>query len=554
MLSTVLTKTVRDGWRAVAIAAVSLTVLLAIVMAAYQQYEVSFYYDLPEVFRSFVNIPDGTDVAGLSIGVLYGIPGAWTLAGLAIAMGSSSIAGEERAGTLGLLLGNPVSRSRVLAHKAGSMVLLSAVAVAALWIAAHGVAALLGVELGELRLAPYGLHLLANTLLYGALAMALGAWTGNRELASGASAAVLLIGFVAAGLLQLVDGLENLAKIFPWYYFDTATPMINGVNWGHASVLLGSSAALAALALVGVNRRDLKSQSTGVTLTDRLRTSRWTRKIVDKITSSTRASRIWIKTASEHQGLLLITTSLMFLMMGILMGPIYGLMDESLLSLSANIPEDMYAFVGSASGDISTPEGFYQFQTFGMIAPIATGAVAVVLGSQAVAAEEANRTIGLLLANPITRSRVLLEKTLAMGMYSLAVGIATCLGVWLGSLLGSLGMSLANIAATSLLATMVGLVFGALSLAIGAATGNTRIAASVTAGLAFAAYLTNSLGILNSTLAGLAKATPFHYYLTSDPLNNGIHWGHAATLVGAATVLIAAAVVLFNRRDLRQNA
>ncbi len=39
------------------------------------------------------------------------------LAGLAIAMGSASIAGEESAGTMGLLLGNPKSRTYVLASK-----------------------------------------------------------------------------------------------------------------------------------------------------------------------------------------------------------------------------------------------------------------------------------------------------------------------------------------------------------------------------------------------------------------------------------------------------
>ncbi len=44
----------------------------------------------------------------------------------------------------------------------------------------------------------------------------------------------------------------------------------------------------------------------------------------------------------------------------------------------------------------------------------------------------------------------------------------------------------------------------------------------------------------------------FYYYLSSDPLINGMHWGHAAVLGGLFVILVAAAVVLFQRRDLRQ--
>ena len=119
--------------------------------------------------------------------------------------------------------------------------------------------------------------------------------------------ALMLVGFIAVGVLPLIDGWENLAKVFPWYYFDGADPMRNGLSAGHLSVLLGSSIALGAAAYVGVNRRDLKGQTVGTTLLDRLRANPMTKKIVDRLAGSTRVSRIWIKSVSEHQGLLIVT-------------------------------------------------------------------------------------------------------------------------------------------------------------------------------------------------------------------------------------------------------
>jgi ABC-2 type transport system permease protein len=56
---------------------------------------------------------------------------------------------------------------------------------------------------------------------------------------------------------------------------------------------------------------------------------------------------------------------------------------------------------------------------------------------------------------------------------------------------------------------------------------------------------------LSSALGDLARLSPFFYYLTGDPLVNGLQWGHAAVLGGLTGALVAASMVLFNRRDLR---
>ena len=63
------------------------------------------------------------------------------------------------------------------------------------------------------------------------------------------------------------------------------------------------------------------------------------------------------------------------------------------------------------------------------MAPIAVMVVAITIGARALAGEEANLTMGLLLANPIRRRKVVIEKAYAMIALTLVVGVATWAGV-----------------------------------------------------------------------------------------------------------------------------
>lgn len=551
MLANVVTKTIRDRWLAMAVGTGSVALFLLLGMAVYRGIDLSIYTDLPEGVRGLFGYGELTDAGGLALGAVYGFMGALTLGGIAISLGSSAVAGEERNGTLGLLLANPRSRTRVVAAKATSLVLLVTAGALFLWGAGRLVPVVLGVDTAGLHVGALVLHLFAVSLFFGCLALLIGAATGSATAASGASAGVLLVSYVGASVLPLVEGLGNLARALPWYYYESSRPVTNGAHWGHLGVLLGASALFAALAVAGVNRRDLRGRSVALTLLDRLRTLSTTRRITERLAGSTRVSRVAVKTASEHQGLLVITAAVLF-GLGVAMGPLYAILESNLATLGEQFPDAVLALVGGA--DIATPEGWYQTENFAISVPVGLIAVAVVVGAGALAGEERGRTMGLLLANPISRTRVVVEKSLAMVAHAAVLGVVTFVGTAVGSALGGLGMSLAGMAATSALATLLGLVFGATALALSAATGRVRAAAYGAAGLAFASYLAESLLSLDDRLAAYAAASPFHYYLSGDPLGHGMHWGHAAILASLAAGLVGLAVALFRRRDLRLGA
>ncbi|WP_372594322.1 ABC transporter permease subunit [Actinotalea sp.] len=540
--------TLRDRWRGATIASASLAALLILAMAAYRSMDVGIYDSLPPALRAIIGIPEGADVASLAYSAVFNAYGALTMGGVAIAVGTSLIAGEEGRGTMGVLLANPIGRRRVLAAKAAGLVAIVAATTALLWGAGVLAPVVLDVNVTGLHVGAFSLHFGASALFYGALALAIGAWTGSRGAAAGGATAVMVLGFFGTGLLPLVSGAEDAAQIFPWYYLSGDQPLLTGVSWAHVAVLLGGCVALYLLADLGLARRDLRNRSVGTTLLDRLRTHPVTKRLADRIAGSARVSRIWVKTASEHQVLLVIVVTAMFWMMGVMMGPLFAAIRSLPIDIENALPESLLVFFGG--GNLSSPEGYYQVETFGMMTPLAIIVVAVAVGAKALAGEEDARTIALLLANPVPRSRVVLEKMLTMVLYAVVVGAATFAGVSVGSLVGGLGMNLANIAATCLLATLVSLVFGALALLLSAATGLVRIATAVPAGAAVGFHVLNSLGQINGAWWG--GLSPFHYYLNSDPLVNGLDVPDALLLAAITVVLLALSVPAFSRRDLRQ--
>jgi ABC-2 type transport system permease protein len=472
------------------------------------------------------------------------------MAAVALAAGAGAIAGEERGGTMGILLGNPVSRTRVAASKMLALVFITAIGFLVLWGTAVVAPHLLDVSTTGLHITPLLVIMYVNALFYGFLGFALSAWTGKNSLASGVTAGIMIVSFVAVGLLPLVHSLSWLQRLFPWYYYQHGDVLHTGMDWGGLAVLLGCIAVFAVAAVVGFNRRDLRTAAIGTKLIDRLRSNPLTHTMVERLAGQARVSRIWVKTASDHQSLLYVIVPLVFFMC-LMIGPMYGLLDSSIKRLGDQFPEAMLALFGG--GDLSTPEGFYRIEMFGLMIPAGVMVATVAIATGAMAGEEKRNTMGLLLANPIRRSSLVLEKASVMVLYAAIVGAGAFFGTAAGSLLGGLGMNMGHIAATSVLAMLIGLAFGGLALTIGGATGSGQLTAYGTVGVAVVMFIMNGLLPLNPSTEAWARISPFHYYLGGDPLLNGMAWGHAALLAGLAIALTFLGAVLFERRDLRQS-
>ena len=222
--------------------------------------------------------------------------------------------------------------------------------------------------------------------------------------------------------------------------------------------------------------------------------------------------------------------------------------NEQFSKLIDSYPEAFKSFFGVA--DYTSGPGYLRAEVFSFMAPLLLVILAVLWGSDLTAGEEERGTIDVLMANPVSRRRVVAEKWAALSV-GVAV-VATSLGVVIAvagpavSLHVGWGPLWASVVASGILA----LLLGSLALALGAATGRRGMARGVTAMVAVAAYLLSSLAGLVSWLRPVRWLSPWYHALGVDPMATGFRPFHLAVLVVLVAACAVAALVAFDRRDL----
>lgn len=232
--------------------------------------------------------------------------------------------------------------------------------------------------------------------------------------------------------------------------------------------------------------------------------------------------------------------------MGVWLGPLYNTMSADLADLTAGMPAAMTQIFG----DMTSPTGFLDVEMYSIFAPALLVYVAVASAAKAFADEEESLSIGLLAANPISRTSLALQKVGAMVVHVVLATALTGLGIWVGIIIAGLPVAAAGVLAVSVHMALFGLVVGALAMLIAVATGHRLVSMIAAASIAMVAYVWGTFAPLSESLESLAVLSPWHWYYGPNPLANGIDWGYAGLLFVLAAALLAAAVWVFNRRDL----
>ena len=215
-------------------------------------------------------------------------------------------------------------------------------------------------------------------------------------------------------------------------------------------------------------------------------------------------------------------------------------------------PDALKAFFGLGEDvDYTSAVGYLNSELFSFMLPLLLLVAAIGAGARATAGEEERGTLDLLLANPVSRGRLVLDKLAALVVEVLTLGFVSWLSLVIGCHAVSLHVSAAHLAAATAAAVLLAVSFGAVALLVGAATGRRGAAIGVAAAGAVAAYLLSSLAELVDFLKPLRGVSPFYHYVTQDALRAGLAVDHVLFLVALAVVATAAAVAAFARRDLR---
>lgn len=266
MIPTLTRKTLRDDRRAIIGWAVGIAAFIAVYLAFYpsiannqagMDFIEQFTADLPAGLLSTLGWQDFASGAGYLDAVVYSAYVPLLVIMFAAVLGNRAIAAPEEAGTLDLLLANPISRRRFVAERFAALIaaVLAVGFVVWLVVLAFNAGLDMGVPVGNLTAATAGLTLLGAA--FGSLALAVGAATGRRATVFAVTAALAAGTYLLRALGAQVEAINSLRWLSPFHYYLGGDPLRTGFDAGHLLVLGGITAVLAAVAIFAFGRRDV---------------------------------------------------------------------------------------------------------------------------------------------------------------------------------------------------------------------------------------------------------------------------------------------------------
>lgn len=220
-----------------------------------------------------------------------------------------------------------------------------------------------------------------------------------------------------------------------------------------------------------------------------------------------------------------------------------------LSDIMSQLPQSILDLMGASDYDISTGAGYVSGELFGFMIPIFILILTIGAGAAAIGGAEERGTLDLLLSHPISRRRVLLQSAALIAIESFIFGLVIVITLAIANPLADLQIDLVNSVGAAFGIVLLGIAFGWVALAIGAATGSRGLALAVTGSLAAVTYLLGSLSGLVAFLHRAKWISPFFYATDGAPLANGYIWWHALVLVGIGFVALVIGVMRFDRRN-----
>ncbi len=215
----------------------------------------------PDVLKSLFGIGEGGDItsgAGYLDIELFSLMLPLLVLVIAISSGARAFAGEEDAGRLELVLAYPVRRRDAVLAKGAAVGGEIVVVCVTVGIALVLFDPLVGLDLSLGRIAAALASLATLGLLYGWMALAVGAGIPSRALAIGVPAAAAAAAYLVSGLHELAGWLDPFRFLSPFWLMGTS-PLRSGVDGLGLLVVVAAALGVLAAGSLLVERRDLET-------------------------------------------------------------------------------------------------------------------------------------------------------------------------------------------------------------------------------------------------------------------------------------------------------
>jgi beta-exotoxin I transport system permease protein len=219
-----------------------------------------------------------------------------------------------------------------------------------------------------------------------------------------------------------------------------------------------------------------------------------------------------------------------------------------LISFLDNMPPAFKAMVGDVRA-MAQLEGFLRVKVFDAM-PLLISIFVISQGSALIAGEIEQKSFDMLLARPVPRWRVVVSKFMALATASLAMVLALALSLLICVRFVENDITAGYLLVSSLNGLPLAWFFGGVALFGSCLLPRARQASLLAGGLVVASYVFETLRLLSPRIQHLDEISLFAIQKAGVTLDGGVHAGPIALIMGLMVVVVGAAAVVLEQKDL----
>lgn len=211
------------------------------------------------------------------------------------------------------------------------------------------------------------------------------------------------------------------------------------------------------------------------------------------------------------------------------------------------LPDELLAFIGGVSVD--TLEGYLNAE-FITYAPIALAVFAILAGTGSIVSEESQGTLDILLAQPVSRLRMIITKISGLALANGMVVAILLSMFWITIPFVDIDVSAGRILISFVLLWPFLTTISFLSVLLSLVLSSRIFAGTIMAVILIASYILQSLANLVSGLAPLRPLYLTSYYQGSNALISEVSLTYTAGLICILLAALSLSLWIFIRRDI----
>jgi len=386
--------------------------------------------------------------------------------------------GEEERGLADMWLSAGTPRWRLLVAHVGAFVVGVSAALAAGGLACLAVAWATGEPIAVGALAGQSAGILALTVAFFSLGLVVGQLVPTRRGALGIGALVLVALFLTNSLSRQWDALSGARWISPFAYYDRVHGLVPGLAFGTASLVV-----LVLIAIGGISLALLTflSRDIGATLGRRGMPGAPRRL---PATNPLLRSQILATLYDQRVGLFIWCLAMAW--QSFFVTRMAGPFLRALALVEPGDPTGAQLRVVSGVGHGTPFEGFVGFEWFGGLAGLALAGFAITQVARW-SGDDTEGRLEALLSAPMPRTRVVIERALALGVGAVLLIAASHAGITAGAIVNDSVLDGGRLAVAGLMLLPIAAVFGGIGAA--ASAWRPRVTVALLAAIALVSFM-----------------------------------------------------------------